>query len=263
MPLAALRRWRRPPAALIGLTCQGNSTAELNGVSITDRRNEHQFTGTAILSWKPIDDLLVYGSYSRGYKAGGFNLDRSALKSPVLPFALRPRRAGRRRWSAACSSRPRRSTRYEIGAKYATGPFSLSVAAFRQEFQNFQLNTFDGTVFIVQNVNGCSSAPERRRSGPEQIHGRGELQCGGRHDGSLRVGQRRLRRAGAGRRAGGLAGADARLPRDARRDVSATPSIATTWSAPAPARRLTRHCARCRASGCRTRRGSPRPARSR
>src|SRR3546814_13146936 len=46
-----------------------------------------EFTGTAILSYKPVDDLMVYASYSRGYKAGGFNLDRSALKSPILPFA--------------------------------------------------------------------------------------------------------------------------------------------------------------------------------
>lgn len=46
---------------------------------------------------------------------------------------------------------------FEIGAKYATGPFSLSGALFRQQFSNFQLNTFDGTVFIVQNINGCSA----------------------------------------------------------------------------------------------------------
>ena len=44
------------------------------------------------------------------------------------------------------------------GMKRATGPFSLSAAAFRQDFSNFQLNTFDGTVFIVENVNGCSSS---------------------------------------------------------------------------------------------------------
>jgi len=61
---------------IIGLSCQGNSTAELNGVSIHDRRSEHEFTGTAIASWRPTDDLMVYASYSRGYKAGGFNLDR-------------------------------------------------------------------------------------------------------------------------------------------------------------------------------------------
>ena len=43
---------------------------------------------------------------------------------------------------------------------------------FRQDFKNFQLNTFDGTVFIVQNINGCIDRPERRRSRPEQFPGR-------------------------------------------------------------------------------------------
>jgi iron complex outermembrane receptor protein len=37
-----------------------------------------------VLSWKPAPPLMVYGSYSKGYKAGGFNLDRSAL-GPSTP----------------------------------------------------------------------------------------------------------------------------------------------------------------------------------
>ena len=141
-------------AGLIGLTCQGNSTSELNGVNIRDQRNEDKFTGTAILSWKPIDDLLVYGSFSRGYKAGGFNLDRSALKQPVATFASL---GGAQALASGLQFAPETVDAFEIGAKYATGPFSLSVAAFRQQFKNFQLNTFDGTVFIVQNINGCST----------------------------------------------------------------------------------------------------------
>ena len=28
---------------------------------------------------------------------------------------------------------------------------------FRQDFSNFQLNTFNGTVFLVQTINGCSN----------------------------------------------------------------------------------------------------------
>ena len=146
---------------IIGLSCQGNSTAELNGVSIADERNEDEFTGTAIASWKPIDDLLVYGSYSRGYKAGGFNFDRSALKAPTLPFASfggGNAQAGAQALVGNLQFDAETVNAFEIGAKYATGPFSLSVAAFRQDFSNFQLNTFDGTVFIVENVNGCSSS---------------------------------------------------------------------------------------------------------
>lgn len=146
---------------IVGLSCQGNSTAELNGVSINDRRKEDQFTGTAILSWKPIDDLLLYGSYSRGYKAGGFNFDRSALKAPTLPFASfggGSAAAGAQALVSNLQFDPEKVNAFEIGAKYSTGPITFTAAAFRQEFKNFQLNTFDGTVFIVQNVNGCSTS---------------------------------------------------------------------------------------------------------
>jgi iron complex outermembrane recepter protein len=141
--------------AVIGLSCQGNSTSELNGVSISDKRKEDRWTGTAILSWKPIDHLLVYGSFSKGYKAGGFNLDRSALKSPIASFASV---GGAQALVANLQFAPETVNAFEIGAKYATGPFSLSAAIFRQDFKSFQLNTFDGTVFIVQNVNGCSAS---------------------------------------------------------------------------------------------------------
>ena len=141
--------------ALIGLSCQGNSTAELNGVSISDSRSEDEFTGTAILSYKPIDDLLLYASYSRGYKAGGFNLDRSALKSPIFPFAATP--GGAQSLVGALQFDPELVNSYELGAKYSTGPFSLGVSLFRSDFKNFQLNTFNGTVFLVQNINGCTT----------------------------------------------------------------------------------------------------------
>ncbi|HYG48319.1 MAG TPA: TonB-dependent receptor, partial [Allosphingosinicella sp.] len=140
-------------AGLIGLTCQGNSTAELNGVSISDERNEDEFTGTGILSYKWSRDLMVYGSWSRGYKAGGFNLDRSALKAPVLPFALTP--GGAQGLVGNLQFDPEINTAYEIGAKFSRGPLTLNAVLFRQDFKNFQLNTFNGTVFLVQTVNGC------------------------------------------------------------------------------------------------------------
>ncbi len=140
---------------LIGLACQGNSTAELNNVSINDKRSEDEFTGTAILSYKPIDDLMVYASYSRGYKAGGFNLDRSALKSPILPFAATP--GGAQGLVGNLQFDPETVHSYELGAKYSTGPFGLGLTFFRSDFSSFQLNTFNGTVFLVQNVNGCST----------------------------------------------------------------------------------------------------------
>ncbi|HKX90712.1 MAG TPA: TonB-dependent receptor [Sphingopyxis sp.] len=146
---------RAVAGGLIGLGCQGNSTAELNNVSINDKRSEDEWTGTAILSYKPVDDLMVYASYSRGYKAGGFNLDRSALKSPILPFAATP--GGAQGLVQNLQFDPEKVDSYEIGAKYSTGPFGLGLTFFRSDFSSFQLNTFNGTVFLVQNINGCDS----------------------------------------------------------------------------------------------------------
>lgn len=140
---------------LIGLSCQGNSTAELNNVAIKSDRGEDEFTGTAILSYRPTDDLMVYASYSRGYKAGGFNLDRSALKSPIPTFASV---GGAQALVNNLKFDAELVNSYEIGAKYATGPFSASVTLFQSDFSNFQLNTFNGTVFLVQNINGCKSS---------------------------------------------------------------------------------------------------------
>ncbi|MFD1786893.1 TonB-dependent receptor [Sphingomonas floccifaciens] len=142
-------------AGIVGLSCQGNSTSELNGVSIASQRNEDEFTGTAVLSWKPVDALLVYGSYSRGYKAGGFNLDRSALKNPVASFAAL---GGAQALAGNLQFDPEKVNAFEIGAKYSRGPVTITAAGFRQEFENFQLNTFNGTVFLVATVNSCKSA---------------------------------------------------------------------------------------------------------
>ncbi|WP_447765750.1 TonB-dependent receptor [Sphingopyxis panaciterrae] len=151
---------------LVGLACQGNSTAELDGVSINDQRSEDEWTGTAILSYKPVDDLMVYASFARGYKAGGFNLDRSALKNPIqvalvdgvpTPTTSFAAVGGAQALVSNLQFDPELVNSYELGAKYSTGPFGLGVTLFRSDFKNFQLNTFNGSVFLVQTVNGCSS----------------------------------------------------------------------------------------------------------
>src|SRR3546814_12995650 len=47
---------------------------------------------------------------------------------------------------------------FELGAKFSGRRWSANIAAFREEFSNFQLNTFNGTSFVVQNINGCGTA---------------------------------------------------------------------------------------------------------
>ena len=130
-------------------SCLFNSTSNLNTLALSDRRKDDQFTGTAVLSWKPVSDLLLYASFSKGYKAGGFNLDASALGSPT--GAITPANVANLRFD------PETVNAYEAGVKYNGRRFNLNVAAFRQEFKSFQLNTFNGLFFLVQNTNGCSN----------------------------------------------------------------------------------------------------------
>jgi len=146
-------------AGIVNLTCQGNSSAALNGLTLEDERSESEWTGTAVLSYRPTDELLTYASYSRGYKAGGFNLDRSALGSPVFAPGD-PRNIGGRGeefGTANLQFDPETVNAFELGFKYTRRNFILNVSAFHQMFENFQLNTFNGSVFLVQNINGCGS----------------------------------------------------------------------------------------------------------
>ena len=148
---------------------------------IDDSRTEGKFSGTAVLSWKPIDSVLTYISYSRGYKAGGFNLDRSALwraaavpttfpATPPTTVLTNPPLSGS---GAICVSaaqagcqgivasgadlqfKPEINDAIELGAKYNGRGIDVNVAVFRQLFRDFQLNTFNGLNFIVENINAC------------------------------------------------------------------------------------------------------------
>jgi iron complex outermembrane receptor protein len=138
---------------IITLSCTGNSSVQLNNVVLNDHHSEGEWTGTGVLSWKPTPRLMMYGSYSKGYKAGGYNLDRSALGGATGVFG--PRSSAD---AAGLRFEPEKVTSYEIGAKYNRKGFSLNVAAFVEDFKTFQLNTFNGSIFIVQNIASCNAS---------------------------------------------------------------------------------------------------------
>jgi iron complex outermembrane recepter protein len=142
---------------IVNLTCQGNSSSSLNALNLRDDRDEDEFTGTAVLAWQPSPSVLLYASFSHGYKAGGFNLDRSALGNPI--FAPNdPRQAATGGFGTQnLQFDPEIVDAYEIGFKLTRPGFVLNVSAFHQQFENFQLNTFNGSVFLVQTVNGCQN----------------------------------------------------------------------------------------------------------
>jgi outer membrane receptor protein involved in Fe transport len=141
-------------------------------LDIRDKRTENKVSGTAVLSYKATDRLLAYASYSRGYKAGGFNLDRSALfrasstpgSPPLAGFGaicVSPTQIGCQGVVASGADlqfKPETNDAYEVGLKYNGPWFDINFAAFHQLFSNFQLNTFNGLNFVVQNINSCATS---------------------------------------------------------------------------------------------------------
>ena len=152
------------PCAIPSLGLLSGGSAEIDG-----KRKENKLSGTVVLSYKPTDRLLTYFSYSRGYKAGGFNLDRSALSRQISlnsagqPIAgavcptSGPLPAGCATHASAdqLEFKPEINDAFEIGAKFNGAGIDVNIAAFHQQFKDFQLNTFNGVNFIVENVNSC------------------------------------------------------------------------------------------------------------
>jgi outer membrane receptor protein involved in Fe transport len=125
------------------------------------KRTESKLSGTAVISFKPTSNTLTYASYSRGYKAGGYNLDRSGFNRTLVGnTSVLPGAPGGITASSTLSLlefEPEINDALEIGAKYNGRGIDVNVAAFRQEFRDFQLNTFNGLNFFVENINSCGT----------------------------------------------------------------------------------------------------------
>lgn len=167
-----------PLQGLASLPCVINGTAPAS-LAVNDpgrRKSEDQVTGTAVLSFKPTNNMLIYASYSKGYKAGGFNLDTSALDavcsaafdtgnattgipSCATRLARPANTAGNGRPEAAdLQFQAEKVNAYELGFKYDGRGFDANVAVYYQSFDNFQLNTFNGINFEVTNIAACKDS---------------------------------------------------------------------------------------------------------
>ena len=114
---------------------------DLDAIGYDQDRSENEWSGVISLHHNFTDAIAGYASFSRGYKGGGFNLDRNFASiftggSPNTSFAAELVDA------------------YELGAKttWFGGDFLFNIAAYHNEYENFQLNTFNGIQFVVTSV---------------------------------------------------------------------------------------------------------------
>ncbi|MFN3748151.1 MAG: TonB-dependent receptor [Sphingorhabdus sp.] len=124
-----------------------------------DTFKDDELTYTAQLTYKPNDDLMLYGSFSHGFKSGGFNLDPTAANiinsaavlaslgtaTPVAPIYADPRFASEK------------VDAYEIGAKATFGRINANIALFQMDMSDFQVLEFTGVQFTTFNVAGARS----------------------------------------------------------------------------------------------------------
>jgi outer membrane receptor protein involved in Fe transport len=131
-------------ATLFLLSCNPVANTIANG-TYAGGISENEWSGIASLKYDFTNDINAYLTYSRGYKAGGFNLDRSAFNmtpvSTVKPSV--------NDWAF----NPEFTDNYEFGVKSRL-PLrtTANLAIFYEHIKGYQDNEFLGTNYKAFNV---------------------------------------------------------------------------------------------------------------
>ena len=98
-----------------------------------------EFTGRIVLDWALGDDTLVYASYSRGYKGGGFNPPFDPLDFP----------------NTAKTFEPEFVDAFEIGTKniFLDGTFQANGSIFYYDYEDLQVSKIINRTSFNENTN--------------------------------------------------------------------------------------------------------------
>ena len=99
------------------------------------------WTPRLALTYRPNEDVTLFGTVSRGFTAGGFNTEADALNEITTPF------------------QEETITSYEIGAKtfLAGGRGSFNVTAFYQKYEDKQEFVFNPETFVGTILNAADA----------------------------------------------------------------------------------------------------------
>lgn len=134
--------------SVVGFACLPWTNVRHNGRSTDQEREEKEWSGTLKAAYRFNEHVMGYFSAARGYKAGGFNLDRVQSNNGLS--------------SGTTGIVPVNDTSfagefvdsYELGTKttWLGGNLLLNATLFHQEYTDFQLNSFLGTSFVVRSI---------------------------------------------------------------------------------------------------------------
>ncbi|BFM15638.1 TonB-dependent receptor [Maricurvus nonylphenolicus] len=126
--------------------------------------SDEEWTYTASVQYFPMEDLQLYATYSKGFKAGGISLNPDAagqlidattyltwLALPAVPLQL----SGK----VDSSYDPEYVDAYEVGLKtgFHDGRGRLNMALFYSDYEDIQVTTFVGTSFVTDNADTAKS----------------------------------------------------------------------------------------------------------
>ena len=113
---------------------------------ISGNISENSTTPMANIQYHLTPDLMVYASYAKGVKAGGFDIRSNSL--PTTPS-----------FPGAFIFRPEKADNYEGSVKFQNRSLSLSLSYYNTKYKDLQTSTFDGGIGF--NVNNASAAKVR------------------------------------------------------------------------------------------------------
>lgn len=115
------------------------AAGSFSGFGLNKRWNE--FTPRAVITWSPSKDARVYGSVTKGYTAGGFNVDAAVPAALSTPFD------------------PETVTNYEAGVKVMLleRRLRLNAAVFRETYRDKQELYFNTLTRVLTIVNASTA----------------------------------------------------------------------------------------------------------
>jgi len=119
----------------------------VEGHPFTSDQTFEKFTPEATLSWKPNDDLMIFGAYKMGYKSGGF--------SNTAIFSTTSREED-------FSFDPEEVKGFELGAKGTAldGRLRYGVGVYFYEYEDLQIDFFNAQTLAFITTNAGSAETE-------------------------------------------------------------------------------------------------------
>lgn len=104
------------------------------------------------LSYQAMDELMLYGTWSRGYKSGGFS---QRVFPPIIPGVTTPETDPVK---VIPSFKPETVDTYEAGVKFQTPDrsFTLNAAAFYTDYKDMQVQVFTGVAPVLRNASSAT-----------------------------------------------------------------------------------------------------------